>query len=227
MIINGMTNDKRFRSSNPPKLVGRILREVLDALLLIVILISIAFLAYYLQIPREDRPPISDLIPWGTRVPEITHTVTPTRTLVSTPTAAHTQASTVTLRPTATSSPTATPSPDLASRTTSVPTSATRLTVDLETEDGIERGNQVVEAIEAYTRARGFYPATLDDLVPDFLPELPFTISGQAFFYRVFDRTTVMSPEIYWVSFRVVSQSNVTCTFYRRLQYWDCNYSSP
>lgn len=99
--------------------------------------------------------------------------------------------------------------------------------MDLEIEDGIERGNRVVQAIEAYTRAEGFYPATLDDLSPDYLSELPFTSTDQAFFYRVFERTTIMSPEIYWVSFRVASQSNLTCTYYRRIQYWDCNFSSP
>jgi hypothetical protein len=99
--------------------------------------------------------------------------------------------------------------------------------VDREIEDGIERGNLIVQAIEAYTRAKGFYPAGLDDLVPDYLSELPLTSTDQPFFYRVFDRTTVMSPEIYWVSFRVVSLNNVTCTYYRRLQYWDCNFASP
>jgi len=89
------------------------------------------------------------------------------------------------------------------------------------------RGNQLVQAIEAYTRSNGFYPAALTDLVPNHITELPVTISGEPFFYRVFERTTVMAPEIYWVSFRVMSQEHVTCTYYRRLEYWDCNFSSP
>jgi len=207
--------------------MGRILREVLDALLLIVILISIAFLVYYLQIPQEERPPISDLIQWGTKTPGFSATAMPTRTFIVTPSAAHTQISTATLAPTATSAPTASPTPSLVSRSTLTQSSTVPWTVDLEIEDGIEQGNLIVEAIEAYISARGFYPAALADIVPDYLSALPVTKSSQAFFYRVFDRTTVMSPEIYWVSFRVASQNNVTCTYYRRLQYWDCNFASP
>lgn len=227
MIINGMSFENRYIANRPRKVTGRILREVFDALLFIVILISIAFLVYYLQLPQEERPPISDLIPRGTKTPGITAMVTPTRTFIATTSAAHSQTSTATLAPTATFAPKASPTPGLVSRATLTPASTVPLTVDLEIEDGFEQGNLIVEAVEAYIRARGFYPATLTDLVPDYLPALPVTMTGQPFFYRVFERTTVMSPEIYWVSFRVVSQSNVTCTYYRRIQYWDCNFASP
>lgn len=226
MIINGM-HEKRFHPGDTRKLIGRILREVFDAFLLIVILASVAFLVYYLQIPREERPPLSDLIPWGTKTPGIVITVTPTRTPVSTPSGAPTQTFTVIPNPIATTTRTIPPSPSRVSSATPVPTTAAPLSVELEIEDGMERGNRVVQAIEAYTSANGFFPASLDDLVPDYLTELPFTVTDQPFFYRVFDRTTVMSPEIYWVSFRVAGQRNVTCTYYRRLQYWDCNFSSP
>lgn len=207
--------------------MSRIFREVFDALLLIVLLVSIAFLVYYLQIPREDRPSISDLFPGDTKTPTITYAAIPTRVLVLTPPAMQTQTSTLLPSPTARLSPTATPTPKRVFGTTPAPTSTTQLSADMEIEDGIERGNRIVQAIEAYISAKGFYPAALDDLVPDYLPELPLTITDQPFFYRVFERTTVMSPELYWVSFRVVSQSNVACTYYRRLQYWDCNFSSP
>lgn len=220
-----MSYEKRFYSGDSRTLMSRIIREVLDALLLIVILVSIAFLVYYLQIPPEDRPSIPDLIPGDTKTPTITYTTFPTRLLVLTPPAVRTQTPTAPPSLTATLSPTATPK--RVSGTTPVPTSTIQLSVDTEIADGIERGNRIVEAIEAYITAKGFYPATLDDIVPNYLPELPLTITNQPFFYRVFERTTVMSPELYWVSFRVVSQSNVTCTYYRRLQTWDCNFSSP
>lgn len=69
MIINGMSVVKRYQSNKPQKVMGRILREVFDTLLLIVLLIAIAFLVYYLQIPQGERPPISELFPWGTKTP--------------------------------------------------------------------------------------------------------------------------------------------------------------
>jgi hypothetical protein len=227
VIINGMPAENRYTSNAPWKVTGRILREVFDALLFIVILISIAFLVYYLQIPQEERPAISDLIPWGTKTPGLTAMVTPTRTFIAITSPARTQTSTATFAPTATSAPIASPTPGLVSRATLTQASTVPLTVNQEIEAGMEQGNQIVEAVEAYLRARGFYPATLADLVPDYLSALPVTITSQSFFYRVFERTTVMSPEIYWISFRVVSQSSVTCTYHRRIQYWDCNFASP
>lgn len=227
MIINHMSYEKRFNSGDSRGLMSRIIREALDALLLIVILISIAFLVYYLQIPPEDRPSIPDPIPGDTKTPTITSTAIPTRLLVLTPSAARTQTPTATPSLPTTLSPIATLTPQRVSSATLAPTSTIQPSVDTEIADGIERGNRIVEAIEAYIIAKGFYPAALDDLVPDYLPELPLTITNQPFFYRVFERTTIMSPELYWVSFRVASQNNVTCTYYRRLEYWDCNFSSP
>lgn len=227
MIINRMSYEKRNYSGDSRSLMSRIIREVLDALLLIVILISIAFLVYYLQIPPENRPAIPDLISGNTKTPTIATTAIPTRVLVLPSPAVHTQTPAGTPSFTAMLSPAGSLTPQRVSSATPVPTSTVQLSADAEIADGIERGNRIVEAIEAYITAKGFYPAALDALVPDYLPELPLTITDQPFFYRVFERTTVMSPELYWVSFRVVSQSNVTCTYYRRLQYWDCNFSSP
>ena len=221
-----MPDDKRFRRSDVRKRMWLIGREVLDALLVILLLISIGSL-FYLQLRREGRLPLSDRTPEGTRIPAFTPTLPRTSTPVLRPSVTYTRTPTRTPSPTATSVLTATPTPSVVLTATSISNSGTQLPVDLEIEDGIKRGNQVVEAIEAYTRAKGFYPATLDDLVPDYLPAFPVTSTDQPFFFRMFERTTVMSTEIYWVSFRVVSQSNLTCTYYRRLQYWDCNFSSP
>lgn len=222
-----MSNEKRFYQGDSRTLMSRIIREVLDALLLVVILVSIAFLVYYLQIPPQDRPPLPNLISGDTKTPAVTNSAIPTRVLVLTPPAARTQTPTAIPNQTATLSPTTTPTTQRTSSATLVSTSTIQLSVDTEIADGIERGNLIVEAIEAYITAKGFYPAALDDLVPDYLLELPLTITDQPFFYRVFERTTVMSPELYWVSFRVISGSNVTCTYIRRIQYWDCNFSSP
>jgi hypothetical protein len=99
--------------------------------------------------------------------------------------------------------------------------------VSEEIDSGTARGTLIVQAIEAYYRDQHYYPPILADLVPVHLPELPVTSSGQPYFYRVFERTGTMASEIYWVSFRVTGEDHLTCTFYRRIQFWDCNYESP
>ena len=204
-------------------------KKVTDLLLVLTLLAAIGFLVY-LQLRDEGQlipsnttatiPVTFASIPTDTRATNPISSTAPTRTPV--------RAQTFTFTP----SPTLTPKPTLTP--TRIPTlsaspvrNATVWPIDVEIQGGIERGDQVVEAIEAYFQARGFYPPSLSDLVPDYLPEVPVTISSQPFFYRVFERTTVMAPEIYWVAFKVISRENVTCTYYRRLQVWDCNFASP
>ena len=204
-------------------------KKVTDLLLVLTLMAAIGFLVY-LQVRDEGVLKISNTtatnaatfasIPTDTRAPNLIPSFAPTRTPVRTQTFTFTPSPTKTLIPktTATLPPASSASPVR---------SATLLPTDAEIQEGIEQGNQIVNAIEAYTQARGFYPAALSDLVPDYLSELPLTISDQPFFYRVFEPTNVMSLEIYWVAFRVVSRENVTCTYYRRLQHWDCNFASP
>lgn len=202
-------------------------KDVIDILLVVALLASVGLLTFF-QLRKEGKLPVAEStgtttapsILTETRQPTLISTIAPTRTVLPTQTSTLTSVPTVILRPTFTASP-----PVL---TATLPTNASTLSpVDAEINDGIARGDQIVQAIEAYTQANGFYPSELTALVPNYLTEIPVTISSQPYFYRVFDRTTVMSPEIYWLSFRVTSQENVTCTYYRRLEYWDCNFSSP
>jgi len=194
-------------------------KKVIDLLLVLALLAAIGFLVFS---QLQNVGGLQSSISTATNVPNFASTQTDT--IVPTRTALPTRTSTSTPKPTATRRPTSTP--------TTVPTATvtigpTQSPVDGEIQDGIERGSRIVEAIEAYNQAQGFYPPALRDLVPNYLPEIPVTVTGQPFFYRVFERTTVMSPEIYWVSFKVASQEHVTCTYFRRLQYWDCNFVSP
>lgn len=85
----------------------------------------------------------------------------------------------------------------------------------------------MVQAIEDYYLANGQYPATLADLIPVYMPGLPVTPAGQPYFYRLFDVGHPLALERYWLSFRVSDQPNLTCTYMRRIEYWDCNYASP
>jgi len=161
------------------------------------------------------------------------------------PSAVHTQLTATTTRtrpPTLTLTPTRTVSPT--STTTSVrtptltltlastpgqlfPSSVTGTPAGPEINEGIAIGNQIVRAIEVYNLDQGHYPSKLNDLVPAYLTEIPVTSTGQEYFYRLFDPNDPLAPEIYWLAFRVIEQENVTCTYLRRLGYWDCNFASP
>jgi hypothetical protein len=47
-----------------------------------------------------------------------------------------------------------------------------------------QRMQQIQQAIIQYGTATGYYPPTLDDLYPNYLPQLPRTASGQQFVYN-------------------------------------------
>ena len=132
----------------------------------------------------------------------------PTFTLTQVPT----QTASLTATPTATTTTTSTP--------TGTPTSQ-------EIDGGIAIGNGIVQAIEHYAFDRGHYPASLTDLLPAYLPGIPLTLTGQQYFYRSFDAAHLLAGEGYWLAFRVIESEHLTCTYLRRLAYWDCNYASP
>ncbi|HEX2698360.1 MAG TPA: hypothetical protein VHM28_11690, partial [Anaerolineales bacterium] len=151
---------------------------------------------------------------------------TPTPTLVLTPTLLP---ASVTV-PTKTSLPTVTPTLPPTATPISMATATVRVTesaADHEINKGIQMGNQIVKAIEAYHTDMGFYPSDLTALMPHYLSIVPITEAGRPFFYRLFDAASPMAPEVYWLAFRIDSMSHVTCTYMRRLDYWDCNYLSP
>lgn len=50
-----------------------------------------------------------------------------------------------------------------------------------------DKGKQVVEALKKYKNDHGSYPATLEDLVPDYLPALPRLDGKAKWFYRFRD----------------------------------------
>jgi hypothetical protein len=99
--------------------------------------------------------------------------------------------------------------------------------LEQEVHTGIERGNRIIMAIESYHKANGVYPPTLNELSPAFLSNLPITSTGQAYFYRLFDGSSPLASDVYWVSFRAINQDHVACTYFRMLDYWDCDYTSP
>jgi len=128
--------------------------------------------------------------------------------------------STPTLAPTV--KPTFTPS----STPTASPTATNPAALD-EASAGIEVGGRIIEAIESYRAARGAYPIELSALVLDYFSAIPETPAGRPFAYRSFAADHIMASELYWLAFGLAEQPGIACTYYRRLEYWDCDAILP
>ena len=201
------------------------MRKVIDVLLVIILLGALGYIAYS---SRGSGFLFGTSTPSSTATPLPTLSATPTDTPTDTPTASVTPSPTPSLTPTASRTPTPTSTPTLASTASpAITPSGTQSALQEEINDGIRRGGQIVDALEAYHSAQGQYPLALEALVPTYLTEIPVTATGQEFFYRLFDGTGPMASEVYWLAFKALRQEHVTCTYFRRLEYWDCNFESP
>jgi hypothetical protein len=209
------------------------MKNGIDILLILVLLATIGLLIYFgLGEVSTVGTPTFTLTPFSlssstdaaSNTPTSLPTSAVTPTLIPASVTIPTKTFTVTAPPTKT--PTVTPTSTVTS-TATPPTGIPASQIDQEIKSGIERGNRIVKAIESYHNAKSQYPSTLNDLVPKYLADIPITSTGQAFFYRLFDQSNPLAPEVYWVSFRAINQDHVACTYYRRLDYWDCDYSSP
>jgi hypothetical protein len=207
------------------------MKRSLELLLVLPLLLAIIFLIFAVQNGTFAQW-FAAVAPGATATSTVRATapVSASVTPLPSPTRRATDVPTQTPRPSATSTRTATPVPT--ATWTSIPAPGIIVTVtdaalSGEINSGMERGNQIVDALEAFYFDQGRYPATLDELVPVYLPALPLTVTGQPYFYRLFSPSDILAPEMYWLSFRVVEQENVACTYLRRLQYWDCNFVSP
>jgi len=207
------------------------MRRIVDILLILVLLLAIAYL--FIVVGDEvggiwfaTPTPGATNAPAASATATITKAVTraPALGVTPTPTIKSTQTPTLTLTPSATATPTLTATPTSSKTPTPDPTQAA---LDEEINIGIERGNQIIAAIEAYYQVEGEYAPSLNSLVPDYLAEIPVTITGQHFFYRPFGDESVLAQEIYWVAFDVTRQEHVACIYLRRLETWDCNFASP
>jgi hypothetical protein len=207
------------------------MKNGIDLLLILVLLATIGLLVYFgldNGTVAEPVSPTSALISTSSiKVVSASETAIPTQiqtaTLIPASVTIPTKTATFTARPsqTATKIPTASSTETAAADITPV----SSLVQEINT--AIERGNRIVQAVEAYYSATGVYPTTLNSLTPAYLPDLPMTSTGQAYFYRLFDASSPLASDVYWVSFRAINQDHVACTYFRRLDYWDCDYASP
>ena len=142
--------------------------------------------------------------------------------LIPTPVIEFPGTTTQTPKPVATTTSIVTP-PNTQSTSIRTPVSS----LDLEINTGMETGNRIVQAIEAYRTAKGEYPSALEDLSPTFLSDIPITSTGQTYFYRLFDKNSSIVDEVYWVSFKIMNQDHAACTYFKRLETWDCDFANP
>ncbi len=207
------------------------MKRSIDFLLILPLLLVIVFIVFAYRTGA-----ITDLFATGTPLPIDHGTVSVTPTILSavipysTSTVPRTSTPTLTPIPSSTPTQAITQIPTLTDTPASTNTAASTAAgtpASLEIDGGIETGNEIVRAIEHYYVDQGHYPAALNELVPAYLPALPVTLTGQPYFYRFFDAVHPMASERYWLAFRVIEQENITCTYLRRLEYWDCNYASP
>jgi hypothetical protein len=99
------------------------------------------------------------------------------------------------------------------------------LTAQEEIMSSFEIGNTILSAIDSYYQDVGQYPASLDDLTPKYLSEIPTTITNQEFDYYL------VSPEvenlfIYRLSFTVSLKVNTGCSYFSPGG-WECGINNP
>ena len=86
-------------------------------------------------------------------------------------------------------------------------------------------GNTILSAIDSYYQDVGQYPASLDDLIPKYLSEIPTTITHQEFDYYL------VTPPVenffrYRLSFTVVLKVNTGCSYFSSSG-WECGINNP
>lgn len=74
----------------------------------------------------------------------------------------------------------------------------------------------VVDIVEKYHNDYGFYPESINDLIPVYLAELPFTNEGFEITYSLHEKY------IYEVSFWPAT--NRYCSFVKRDDHWECGF---
>jgi hypothetical protein len=92
---------------------------------------------------------------------------------------------------------------------------------------GTEHGFLLIAALESFNRDQGYYPDSLDLLIPVYLNEIPSPPQGHAYSYRLFEVGHPLEREIYWLAFRLRVAPGTICTYYRRLELWNCDPAVP
>lgn len=79
-----------------------------------------------------------------------------------------------------------------------------------------ERANKIIDALDRYAQEDRGFPKDLAVLVPEYLDELPKTVSGDNFRYIVWP------AGYYELSFSLVSKAHRGCGYMSRYEEWEC-----
>ena len=100
--------------------------------------------------------------------------------------------------------------------TTHVPTVNTNI---LEINAGKEQAQEILDAIQRFNIDNNKFPLKLDELVPEYLNEIPITTTGQPYSYKQFDLHTFI------LTFRLSSSQdklNAYCAYLYSSDLWEC-----
>jgi hypothetical protein len=85
-------------------------------------------------------------------------------------------------------------------------------------EMNMEIGNEIIVALHHYEQDNNRFPASLGDLVPIYIEEIPKTSGGKEFFYSTSELRG------FYLSFKV--RTRYGCGFSTRLEQWECGYGA-
>jgi hypothetical protein len=90
---------------------------------------------------------------------------------------------------------------------------------------GINIGNTLVKALEAFYEANGRYPSNLDELIPKYISEIPMTITKQPYEYSQL-YPSEFNKEPFHLSFVVANAKNEQCSYFKFVlpnkAIWEC-----
>lgn len=90
---------------------------------------------------------------------------------------------------------------------------------------GIETGNILISALEAYIVDYSEPPKELNELVPIYINQVPSGPVGK-FSYLTQPSKMIVANEIYSLSFEQ-NEQGLPCVYLRYLEIWDCGYYTP
>ena len=80
-----------------------------------------------------------------------------------------------------------------------------------------ERAAELISALDHYRTDRGRYPEALGDLIPDYLDQIPLTMKGAEYQYR-------LNPvDGYLLCFKAHIRRDLSCCFTPHWSEWECS----
>lgn len=101
--------------------------------------------------------------------------------------------------------------------TPNLPLENHEMTYDEKLQINQQQGQIIITAIEEFYTSEGSFPASLDDLIPEYLGSIPTTWDGQQYYYDV-DEYYLYSLLFFFDG----EDSDLYCSYLRSYEYWEC-----